>query len=261
MKKENLKLILTKEGDFLGVKCNFYKDEADNVYMTREQIGEALKYSNPQKAIDNLHNRNVKRLDKFSVTLKMRATDNKEYNTKFYTEKGIYDICRFSRQSVADEFYDWVYDQLELIRKTAGVVQEGREMEFLDNYFPTLTEETKLSMVKDLQSSIKEQQNKIKELEPKADNWQAYVDTKGNMTIAKFAKAINVKGFGRNKMFDLLRNKKILRSNNEPYQQYIDREYFTVKFGSKNGFAISQTFITPKGLEWIRLKLKEWEIA
>lgn len=35
--------------------------------MTRKQIGEALEYANPQKAIAKLHERYKERLDKFLV--------------------------------------------------------------------------------------------------------------------------------------------------------------------------------------------------
>lgn len=257
MSKE-IKLQLIKEGDFLGTKCDFYKDDDNNVYMTREQIGQALQYANPQKAIDNIHSRNSDRLDGFSVTLKLRATDGKQYNTALYIEKGIYDVCRFSRQPLADQFYDWVYDQIQLIRKSAGVVQEGREKEFLDNYFPTLQEETKLMMVKDLQESIKKQQEKIQELTPKAEDWTAFSDAKGNLTISKVAKALDIEGIGRNNLFSILRNKEVLRSNNEPYQRYVNDGYFKVVANSKNGIKFTQTLVTAKGMSWIRRKLIDW---
>lgn len=258
---DKIKLELIKEGDFLGTKCDFYKDENNNVYMTREQIGEALEYSDARVAITKIHTRNKDRLDKFSVSTKLVSTDQKQYNTILYIEKGIYDICRFSRQPVADEFYDWVYDQIQLIRRNAGTVIEGREMEFLDNYFPSLQEETKLMMVKDLQNTVKEKQREIDELTPKAEDWSAFMDSKGNMTISKVAKALDIEGIGRNKLFDILRNKEVLRSNNEPYQRYINDGYFKVIAVAKNGRKFAQTLVTGKGMSWINKKMKEWGYA
>ena len=175
-----------------------------------------------------------------------------------YIARGIYEICRFSKQSIADEFYDWVYDKIETIRLSAGTVELGREKEFLDNYFPTLTEETKLMMVKDLHNSIKEQQKKIEELQPLADDWSAYMDAKGNITMAKLAKSLNIKGVGRNKLFEILRDKKILRYNNEPYQEYVGRDYFKMVNGTRNGYPYTQTVVTSKGMSFINKKLKEW---
>lgn len=258
MDNKEIKLELIKQGDFLGTKCDFYKDENNNIYMTREQIGSALQYSDPIRNISKLHERNKKRLDTFSVVVKLTTTDGKQYDTTLYVAKGIYDICRFSKQPIADEFYDWVYNQIETIRRTAGTVELGREKEFLDNYFPTLTEETKLMMVKDLHNSIKEQQKKIEELQPLADDWSAYMDAKGNITMAKLAKSLNIKGIGRNKLFEILRDKKILRYNNEPYQEYVGRDYFKMVNGTRNGYPYTQTVVTSKGMSFINKKLKEW---
>lgn len=261
MNKQERKLELVEQGEFLGTSCDFYKDEHNQFYMTREQIGEALQYSNKQKAIDNLHARNKDRLDKFSVVLKLRATDGKAYNTHLYVARGIYDVCRFSRQPIADDFYDWVYDKIEMLRQTSGVVELGEEKEFLDNYFPTLNEETKLMMIKDLNENAKKLQEKVLELQPMADDWSAYSDAKGNITVANLAKSLNISGIGRNKMFGVLRENKVLRENNEPYQRYVDSGYFEVITGIKNGFKYAQTVVTGKGMSYINKKMKEWGYA
>ena len=41
----------------------------DDFWMTREQVGTALEYGDPTKAIDNIHKRNADRLDPLSSTL------------------------------------------------------------------------------------------------------------------------------------------------------------------------------------------------
>lgn len=110
--EQNLTLATTKS--FGSLECDFYKgDDNKEFYMTREQVGTALEYSNPQKAIDNIHQRNADRLNPLSVTLKLRATDNKFYDTKVYTLRGVMEICRYSRQPKADKFMDFVWDVME----------------------------------------------------------------------------------------------------------------------------------------------------
>lgn len=84
--------------------------------MTRQQIGQALEYDNPMIAIAKIHDRHKDRLDKFSVLTKLGSADGKQYNTHLYCAKGVYEICRWSRQPKADEFYDHVYDILEGLR-------------------------------------------------------------------------------------------------------------------------------------------------
>ncbi|MBW2084411.1 MAG: Bro-N domain-containing protein [Deltaproteobacteria bacterium] len=109
-------LTLIKSENFGTVKCDFYSDDKE-IWMTREQIGTALEYSNPGDSIRKIHERNKERLDKFSVTVKLSGTDGKLYNTYLYNAKGVYEICRWSRQPKADQFYDWVYEILEGLRK------------------------------------------------------------------------------------------------------------------------------------------------
>lgn len=102
---------------FEGNEMSIYQNENNDVFMTRNQIGQALQYSDPNTAITKLHERNKNRLDKFSVTTKLVGADGKRYNTVIYNEKGIYEIIRHSKQPKADAFYDWVYDLLSKLRK------------------------------------------------------------------------------------------------------------------------------------------------
>lgn len=45
----NLKLVTTE--NFGNLECNFYRNMNDDILLTREQIGQALEYANPAKAI------------------------------------------------------------------------------------------------------------------------------------------------------------------------------------------------------------------
>lgn len=110
----NLKLITTEK--FGDLNCNFYRNMNNDILLTREQIGSALEYANPQKAIDNIHSKHKDRLDELSITLKTRGVTGQEYPTTFYNERGIMEICRWSRQKRANEFMDWVWNIVEKYR-------------------------------------------------------------------------------------------------------------------------------------------------
>jgi len=61
---------------------------------------------------------------------------------------------------------------------------------------------------------------------------------------------------GRNKLFEILRNNKVLQSSksdwNIPYQNYIKNGYFRVLFKTvKDDITIATTRITSKGLEFL----------
>ena len=42
-------------------------------------------------------------------------------------------------------------------------------------------------------------------------------------TMNDLCKVFNIKGYGRNNMFKYLRNKKVLRKNNTPYQRFVNK--------------------------------------
>lgn len=56
---------------FNGLDCNFYRNVNDDILLTREQIGTALEYSQPQQAITKIHSSHKDRLDKYSVCTKL----------------------------------------------------------------------------------------------------------------------------------------------------------------------------------------------
>lgn len=108
----NLKLVTTE--NFGNLESNFYRNMNDDILLTREQIGQALEYSNPSTAIKNLHRKHKDRLDLFSVRIKLGGIQNEptskseEQERVYYTQRGIMEICRWSRQPLANKFMDWV---------------------------------------------------------------------------------------------------------------------------------------------------------
>lgn len=101
-----MQLITTES--FRSIQCDFYRNMNDDIMLTREQIGRALGYADPVKAIQKIHLSHKDRLDPLSVSLKTghlqtggRLTKSAEQERTFYSERGIMEICRWSRQSLA----------------------------------------------------------------------------------------------------------------------------------------------------------------
>lgn len=67
-----LKLITTE--NFGDLQCNFYRNMNDDILLTREQIGTALEYADPSKAIQKIHLKHKDRLDSLSVRIKSSTT-------------------------------------------------------------------------------------------------------------------------------------------------------------------------------------------
>lgn len=85
----------------------------DDFWMTREQIGSALEYGDPDKAIRNIHARNKNRLDPLSTSLVLRRVEGKtmkERSILCYNLRGVMEICRFSTQPKANAFIDFCWD-------------------------------------------------------------------------------------------------------------------------------------------------------
>lgn len=95
----------------------------------------------------------------------------------------------------------------------------------------------------------------------KAEKYDKVINGKGTLSVGAVAKTLNMKDdngglIGRNKLFEILRNNKVLQSNNAnwniPYQFYINNGYFrTLLSKTINGVTITTTRITPKGFEFI----------
>lgn len=109
-----------------------------------------------------------------------------------------------------------------------------------------------------------EQQERIEALElkqeedrPKVEFYDDVTESKDTVDMGTVAKVLNIKGVGRNKLFEILRDKKILMSNNQPYQKYIDNGWFIQienKFNLPNGdIKINiKTVVFQKGVDGIR---------
>lgn len=105
-------LELVKSANFGEIQCDIYHGEKE-FYMTREQIGTALEYSNPRESIKNIHVRHRDRLDKYSRGYQIDTPASGKQTTTLYTRKGIMEICRWSQQPKADAFMDFVWEVMD----------------------------------------------------------------------------------------------------------------------------------------------------
>jgi len=114
------------------------------------------------------------------------------------------------------------------------------------------------------QAELAAQDSYIKTLEPKAEFFDAVAGSKDAISIGDAAKVLDM-GVGQNKLFNVLRREQILKDNNVPYQEYIDRGYFRVveqKFVVKGETRISiKTLVSQRGLDYIRKMLQKRAVS
>lgn len=112
----NLQLI--KQDKFNDILVDVYRNDNDEVFMTSKQLGEALEYSSPIIAINKLVSRNERlQEERFSVVTTLVSTDGKQYQTRLFTEYGIYEVTMLSKQPKASAFRDFAQDMLVGLRK------------------------------------------------------------------------------------------------------------------------------------------------
>ena len=94
-------------------------------------------------------------------------------------------------------------------------------------------------------------------MRPKAEMHDVFLSGDNYQAMGVVAKAL---GLGRNRLFEVLREKRILMGGNVPYQEYIDRGYFVVKEKPITmGEAVinkPQTYATSKGVDFIGRMLR-----
>lgn len=100
----------------------------------------------------------------------------------------------------------------------------------------------------------------IAEMQPKADFFDAVADSKTAISMNEVAKVLAIPGYGRNNLFEFLRENAILDRYNVPYQKYVDRGWFRVieqKYMKNGEVCIStKTLVYQKGVDGIRKKIE-----
>lgn len=97
-------------------------------------------------------------------------------------------------------------------------------------------------------------ESQVEEMAPKAEFHDAVCEAINGQTVQEVAKVL---GTGQNRLFRALRKSGLLMTNNQPYQEYIDRGYFRMverqyKDPRGEGHIYAKTLVTGKGLAFIQ---------
>lgn len=184
----------------------------------------------------------AKRLEEDEVTRLNLGSQSGE--TNFVTESGLYAVILRSDKPNARKFRKWVTSEvLPSIRKYGTYCLPRTYKEALAQLLIEVDKNEKLEL-------------ENKEMKPKADFFDAVADSKTAISMNEVAKVLNIKGYGRNNLFEFLRENKVLDRWNVPYQKYVDNGWFRVieQHYQKNGEPIvtTKTLVYQKGVDSIR---------
>jgi phage antirepressor YoqD-like protein len=103
----------------------------------------------------------------------------------------------------------------------------------------------------------------ITTLEPKAVVFDEFISSDGLTSAEDLAKSLAIKGLGRNKIIEFLRERKYIGQNNRPYQSFVNQGLLEVKahYTQHRGyeFASYQPMFTSKGVaKFTPMLIKEY---
>ena len=212
-------------------------------------IATSLGYSNPRDAIvrhcksHGVVNHDV--IDSMGRTQQM----------KFISEGNIYRLTAKSQMPRADEFENWIFDEIvpSVVNTGSYSVQPQTPQTYLEALKALVSSEEEKQRLAQEKKHLEQQNAK---LQPKADFADAAFATDDKVDIGMSAKILKL-GFGRNTLFDKLRKAGVFFANrNEPKQRFIDAGYFEMKekFIERNnhpGFVVTKVLVTQKGLAYL----------
>lgn len=194
--------------NFNGFDVREITDQKGEPWFVAKDVCEILGYVNPSKAIadhvddeDKLNNESLASLGQRGGWI--------------INESGLYSLVLRSDKKEAKEFKRWVTsDVLPSIRKTGSYAVKQ----------PTGQELIALALV-EAQRFLAAKDEQIESMKPAVQFMTDVTGSRGAIEMSQAAKIIGM-GYGRNQLFELLRKKGVLRSNNEPFQRYVDAGWF-----------------------------------
>lgn len=175
-------------------------------------IANLLGYKEPHKAL-------VRHVDE-DDRMKRPVSDNQGVNRESWliNESGVYSLILSSELITAKSFKKWVTGEvLPSIRKTGSYSIQQK--------LPQTYKEALIELLEKVEENEKLQIENT-ELKPKGEFYDAVAGSDTLIDMNQVSKTLNIKGLGRNKLFEFLRSQKILMNDNQPYQQYVDKGYF-----------------------------------
>ena len=213
-------------------------------WFVGKDVAEALGYSEPRSAVS-------KKVDDTDRGVAKMETPSGIQDMTIVNESGLYALIFGSKLESAKRFKHWVTSEvLPSIRSNGGYIANQ------ENLTP---EQIVASALIVAQNIITQKDKQIEEMKPKAEFFDAVADSKDAIPMNEVAKVLNIPGYGRNNLFEFLRNESILDRNNIPYQRYVDNGWFRVVEQSytKNGERCInfKTLVYQRGVDGIRKRI------
>lgn len=177
------------------------------------------------------------------------------------SERGYAKLIKIMDSDTAWEVHDRLMDEYFSMREELYGGSRREPPKDFSSALRMLADEVEKTAA--LEAENQRKQKMIEEQKPMVEFAEKVGNSKDLITMSQMAKLVHDENIplGRNKLLRWLRDKKILRENNEPYQQYVSSGLFDVKEVAKEttyGHKIFPvTLVTGKGQMYIVEKLRK----
>lgn len=228
--------------NYNGYKVRTIQKDGEPWWVLKD-VCEVLGLSSPHKVFE--------RLDDDEKGRNQIPTLGGEQEMTVVNESGLYNVILRSDKPEAKPFRKWVTSEvLPSIRKNGGYIANQ------ENLTPEQIVANALIVA---QNIISQKDKQIEQMKPKAEFFDAVADSRTAISMNEVSKVLGIKGYGRNNLFEFLRNNGILDRWNVPYQRYIDCGWFRVieqKYTRQGEPCVTtKTLVYQKGVDAIRKKI------
>lgn len=127
-----MQLKIIKSEMFNNVSCDFYQNQNNEVFMTINQLAQALEYAD-RSGVQKIVNRNeyLKEIE-FSTEDNLSLVEGNrkvEREVRIFTEDGIYEVTMLSKQPKAREFRAFVRKTLKALRKGEMILMQPQSVD------------------------------------------------------------------------------------------------------------------------------------
>ena len=240
--------------DFNGNPIRVMVEPDGTPMFCGRDVASALGYANPAKAMLD----HCKSAKGFPKRYPLQTAGGQQQFT-FITEGDMYRLIVSSQLPEAEEFEQWVFDEvLPSIRKHGAYLTPQKIEEALLNP----------DTIIQLAQALKDEKQKVQELTPKAGAWDTFCSSGGDMSVADAAKALASRAgvcICRNRLFDYMNKIGWLTHCHgywEPLQYAVERGLLAVRVNMPRWKDSGESFIpnptvrvTAKGLDVLAERL------
>lgn len=225
-----------------GVDC-YEKD--GTAYLKLETVARGLGFTQEKNGVEYV------KWERVGTYLKELGFSPEVGKTDFIPENIFYRLAMKAKNETAERFQALVADEIiPSIRKNGGYIANQ------ENLTPEQIVANALIVA---QNIISQKDKQIEQMKPKAEFFDAVADSRTAISMNEVSKVLGIKGYGRNNLFEFLRNNGILDRWNVPYQRYIDCGWFRVieqKYTRQGEPCVTtKTLVYQKGVDAIRKKI------